>query len=119
MKYEKKFQRTYTKGNPIKYKVYNGTAYRQETPDDLVLLLEELRENRTRIIVDYGDIKTGRSWGESCDITGRIGRSNGDIKIPLLIHNKRSLGGGSLLDDCILSIKTSKGKKTLYQLIIK
>lgn len=116
MKYEKRMQQTYVKGNPIKYKVYNGTAYKNKTPDELVLLLEELRTNQTRIVVDYGDIKTGKSWGEVCDIVGRIGRSTGQIKIPLLIFNKRCLGGGGLLDDCILSIKTSKGKNNLYQL---
>ena len=116
MKYEKRKQVTYTKGNPIKYKVWNGTYYHEDTPNELVLLLDRLRETQERIIIDYGNIKTGKSWEETLDITGRVGRSNGSIKIPLLIHNKRSLGGGSLLDNCILNIKTSLGKRNLYQL---
>lgn len=98
------------------YKVFNGTAYHENTPDELVTLLESLRASRTRIVLDYGDVKTGKSWGEDCDITGYIGRSTGSIKVPLLIHNARSRGGGSILDHCILSVKTSKGKNTLYQL---
>ena len=87
-----------------------------ETPVELCNLLNRLRDNRTRIVVDYGDVKTGKSWGEVYDITGYVGRSTGGIKIPLLIHNSRSHGGGALFDDCILSIKTSAGKRTLYQL---
>lgn len=85
----------------------SGTAYHLDTPDHLVELLEKLRENQTRITVDYGDVNTGKSWGEIHDISGRIGRSNGKFKIPLLIHNSRSWGGGGLLDHCILSIKCS------------
>jgi hypothetical protein len=100
----------------IKYKVIDGTSFKENTPDNLCNLLNELRENRTRIVVDYGNVKTGKSWEEVYDISGYIGRSTGSIKIPLLVHNSRSFGGGSLLDDCILSIKTSKGKKEIYHL---
>jgi len=104
-------------GNTIEYKrTENGTCYHKETPDKLVELLEELLENRTRITVDYGDIKTGKSWGEEHDITGYIGRSTGNIKIPLLVYNTRSYGGGALLDHCIIGIKTSKGNKELYKI---
>lgn len=90
------------------YKVAeSGTAYHLDTPDDLIMILERLRESRERITVDYGDVNTGQSWNEEFDITGRIGRSSGSIKIPLLVHNARSYGGGGLLDNCILSIKHS------------
>ena len=99
-----------------RYKIFNGTAYHEDTPDELVLLFEKLRAEHTRIILDYGDVKTGKSWGEMYDISGSIGRSNGDIKVPILIHNARSMGGGAILDHCILSVKTSKGRNTLYQL---
>ena len=102
---------------PMKdYKVVNGTSYHIETPDKLIEILETIRENQTRVIFDFGDVKTKTSWGEVYDISGRIGRSTGTVKIPLLIHNRRSMGGGALLDHCILSIKTSIGKVVLYQL---
>jgi hypothetical protein len=100
----------------IKYKVVNGTSYHDETPDEVVRVLENARANRTRIVLDYGDVKTGESWGEVYDIAGYIGRSTGSIKVPLLIHNARSMGGGAILDHCIISIKTSAGKYPLYQL---
>lgn len=100
----------------IKYKVVNGTSYHEETPDKLVEILERLRAGKTRIVLDYGDTKTGKSWGDIYDITGHLSRSTGSIKIPILIHNKRSIGGGSILDHCIIKISESKGKKVLYSI---
>jgi hypothetical protein len=97
------------------YNEVNGTSYHIETPKEVIDVLESARENRTRIIVDFGDVKTGKSWNESFDIAGYVGRSTGTSKIPLLVHNARSMGGGGLLDHCIVKIVTSKGKRVLYQ----
>lgn len=97
------------------YNVVNGTSYHIETSQKVIEVLERAKSERTRILVDYGDVKTGKSWGEQYDITGTIGRSTGINKIPLLIHNARSLGGGGLLDHCIIKISVSKGKSVLYQ----
>ena len=66
---------------------------------------------------DYGDVNTIRSWGETCDVTGYIGKSMGDKKGFLLINNKRSLGGGTIMTDQVLSIRTGKyetGTKEYY-----
>lgn len=94
-----------------RYKITpSGTAYHIETPDDLVKIMEQLRENNTRVTFDFGDTVTGESWEEEFDITGRIGRSTGRIKIPLLIKTSRSWGGGAILDHCILSIKYANKK---------
>jgi hypothetical protein len=98
------------------YKVVDGTWYDVRTSDRLIDTLEALRVNQIRVVLDYGNVETGESWGEVYDITGRIGRSTGDIKIPLLIHNSRSTGGGAILDHCIIGIKTSKGKHPLYSI---
>lgn len=97
-----------------KYKVVNGTSYHIETIDKIVNILEHCRLNNVRIILDYGDILTGQSWGDHYDIAGTIGRSGGTNKIPLLIKTKRSMGGGGILDHCIVNILTSKGKEILY-----
>jgi len=96
------------------YKIVNDTFYKANTNDEIVKVLEWARMDQVRIIVDYGDVKTGKSWGEAYDIAGYVGRSTGEIKTPLLIHNKRSLGGGGLLDDCILSIKYANKKQGGY-----
>jgi hypothetical protein len=98
------------------YQIVNGTHYHIETPQTLINVLENARLNKVRIVLDYGDTKSGKSWGESNHIRGYIGRSMGPIKIPLLIYNKNSNGGGGILDHCILSVRESKGGKILYSI---
>ena len=97
-----------------KYKVVNGTFYDISTNDEVIKILEICRKNNTRIVLDYGNVTTGKSWGDVYDISGRIGRSTGEIKIPLLLHNSKSTGGGAISDHCIIGIKTSLGKVPLY-----
>lgn len=98
-----------------KYKKVNGTSYSTKTNKKVVDILEQCRINRTRIILDYGDTKTGISWNEIHDITGYVSRSTGSSKIPILVYNSRCYGGFAILDDCIIGIKTSKGKNVLYK----
>lgn len=97
-----------------KYKIVNGVFYSVETSDNVIRVLEQCRRDGTRVVLDYGDTKTGQSWGGTHDVTGRIGISTGRIKIPLLIHNRRSHGGPAILDDCIIGIKESRGGNVLY-----
>ena len=92
----------------------NGTTYHPETPHKIKAVLEEARKYNTRIILDYGDPKTGQSWGEVYDIKGRVSRSMGPTKVPILLYNSRSIGGAAILDHCIVAIHTSKGKYPLY-----
>ena len=98
------------------YQEIDGTFYDKRTNKKVIEVLERVRKDGVRIVVDLGDTKTGESWNEVYDISGTIGRSTGKIKIPLLIHNKRSLGGGALLDHCIIGIKESRGGKVLYSM---
>jgi hypothetical protein len=71
----------------------SGTFYSLGTNEKVVDILERCRDEGHRIRIVYGDIETGKSWEECHDIEGKVGRSTGSIKIPLLIHNKRSRGG--------------------------
>ena len=102
----------------IKYKEINGTFYNSKTSKEVVKVLETAKLEHTRIKLDYGDVKTGKSWGEVNDICGYISRSTGSIKIPLLIHNARSTGGGGILDHCIIGIYEARGGKELYKLTV-
>lgn len=90
----------------------SGTCYYNDTPDEIITVLESL-DRDTRIRIWLG--KDGVSWNETNDTTGYVGRSTGSIKIPLLIANKCSHGGGSILTDCIVKIVNTKTKRTLYQ----
>ena len=87
--------------------ILDGTTYK--APAELARVLERLRRSQERVIIVYGDTKTGRPWGGGC--LGRIGRSMGPVKIPLIIHNRRCYGGPGLLDDCILEIRHSNKKR--------
>lgn len=95
-----------------KYQVSGGTSYDVRTLKEVVEVLEQARANDTRIRVWYG--KDGKSWDEENDTIGYVGRSTGINKIPLLIYNKRSFGGSSLLDHCIVKIVDTKTNRMLY-----
>ena len=96
-------------GHTIKYTLTDdGTAYHAETSPELVNVLENARKWRTRVRLILGDPKTGEKWGDV--ETGYIGRSGGRIKVPLVICNANSLGGGALLDHCIVAVEHANKK---------
>ena len=71
-----------------------------------------------RLRFHYGDPTTGQAWGDS--ETGYVGRSTGQIKIPLVVHNARSMGGGGLLDKNVVKIEGTRkdrsgNRPVLYQ----
>ncbi len=112
--------------NGTTFKVMNGTFYDSKTPDKVIEVLEQAKEGRVRLRLDYGytDLNkksddghtNGQSWGEVNDITGYVGRSTGERKIALLVHNTRSMGGGAILTHCIVKITRSNDKnRVLYQ----
>lgn len=81
------------------------THYHEDTPKELRDILEScLHRQDRRVRIFYGDTTTGRDWLEEYDVTGYIGRSTGTKPIPLIIHNRRSMGGGGLLDHCIVRL---------------
>ena len=97
-----------------KYKVVNGTSYDATTPCKVIQILERSREEREnyRLVIFYGNPKTGQAWGDIVECF--VGRSSGDIKIPLEMHNRRSMGGCGMLDSCIVKILTAQGKYVRY-----
>jgi len=91
-------------------------------------ILERYRRTGTRIRLYLGDPATGRDWGEENDVTGFIGQSVGwghnPQKVPLLLHSRRSSGGGAILVDNVLRIladgrevyRHPKYKEPVYEL---
>lgn len=90
------------------YKVYNGTWYCLDTPDRVIQILDGAMKNHERIRIFYGNTETGRDWMEIYDTIGYVSRSCGNVKIPLLIKNSRSIGGTGILDDSIVKITIDK-----------
>ena len=105
-----------------KYQVFEGISFHTDTNQSVIkVLLGALKSRRSRkpqrLRVYYGDTKTGRDWEEIYDVSGYIGNSTGTIKIPLLVHNSRSLGGGGLLDNAIVKIRSANKRNggVIYQ----
>lgn len=97
------------------YKIVSGTSYDVRTTDEVVRVLENARQNRQRVHVSLGDTATGYDWLEEFESYGYVGRSMGPVKVPLLVANRRSLGGGAILDHAIVRIRESAGGRVLYQ----
>jgi hypothetical protein len=93
----------------------NGTSYHDDTPDGVIRVLESARQNRVRLHISYGDRTTGRDWLEEFETQGYVGRSMGPVKVPLLLPNRRSTGGGAVLDRCIVRIRRAAGGQVVYQ----
>lgn len=97
------------------YQIINGTSYDTRTPDEVIRVLESARLSRTRLHISLGDTTTGKDWLDEHDIIGTVTRSMGPVKVPLLIANRRSIGGGAILDYCIVRIRTAAGGRVLWQ----
>lgn len=102
--------------NPDKqYQMVNGTYYDARTREDLIALLEKVRQNHQRIRLFYGDAATGKAWDDGFPERGTLGRSMGPTKVPLLIKTVRSWGGEAILDHCIVRVEESCGGKVLWK----
>ena len=88
------------------YKVVDGTSYLNDAPDGLVQVLEKARKNHTRICLSYGSDEIR---------SGYVARTCGDIKVPILLHNSRSLGGDCIIETLITEVRTSYGKMPLWK----
>jgi hypothetical protein len=93
----------------------SGLWFSTNTPQGVRNAILNARQFDRRIRIYYGDTLTGKPWLEENNITGKIGRSTGPEKIPLLINNSRSLGGGAILDHCIVAIQTTDDKRFVYR----
>lgn len=94
---------------------FNGLWFYEGTSQKIMSIVynNQGRENRLRFW--YGDKETGKSWNEENDVCGYISRSAGTKKIPLLINNRNSSGGGALMTDSIVKIVETKTGRVLYQ----
>lgn len=82
-----------------------STHFHPDCPIEVQEVLERARLNHMRIRVHYGDMNTGRDWMDQYNVTGRVGRSMGPKKVPILLHNSRSIGGVSILTNCVIRIR--------------
>ena len=100
--------------NVIRYRRHDGVYFHSETLLEVVRALNAARQAGIRIRIRLGDTVTGRDWLEEFDVEGYVGNSMGPLKVPLLLHNRRSLGGSALLDHCIVRIVETRTSRVLY-----
>ena len=106
------------------YKVCNGTFYSSEALDGAILALEYARTNKIRVRIFYA-YKTAEEkergvkdsefgvlevWNEEFDCVGRLGRSTGTIKVPVLLSSSSSRYGSPILENKIVVVKTTGGR---------
>lgn len=84
--------------------------------EGLINIILRAYKYKFRIRIFYGDIHTGRSWNEEYDVTGTIGKTTGNIKIPILLKRKDSNGGGALCLSSVIRIDDIEDKRTLWKL---
>ena len=96
-----------------KYVVVGGTYYHKDTRPVVRNAIEKARKDGRPVRIYYGDQETGKSWMDENDMIGRIGRSMGPIKIPLLVK-KNAHGGGGILDHCIIRIRFLNEKEDIW-----
>lgn len=99
------------------YKVVGGTYYDMLTPMEVIQRLELARKACERVRVFYGDVSTGLSWLDEYDTIGTISRLMGPQKIPILVKTGRSLGGGAILDHCIIRIDVQANNYSGHQCV--
>lgn len=106
------------------YKVCNGTFYSAEALDGAILALEYARVNKIRIRIFYAYKTTEEKengvkdsefdvlevWEDENDCIGRLGRSEGNIKIPILLSSSSSRFSSPVLDSRTVLVKTTEGK---------
>ncbi len=111
--HQQTFEHDYGNGHCVHYRrLASGTCYHADTPEPVVEVLETVRLNQRKVRLYYGNTQTGQSWFEENDEIGRIGRSTGPIKVPLLIE-PGEIGGPALLDHCVIRIDSPR--TVLYQ----
>ena len=77
-------------------------------------VLESCRTHERKVRLILGDTSTGEPWLEEHDVIGRIGRSTGSLKVPLLIEPGEH-GGSAILCACLLAIVDWESGDFLYR----
>lgn len=76
--------------------------------------LEALRQSRAKCRLILGDTATGESWFDEHDVVGRVGRSCGTLKVPLLVPLGED-GGPAILTACLLVVIDWQDGVALYR----
>lgn len=90
------------------------TYFDPGTDPKTAAVLESRRRTGDKVRLVLGDTRTGEPWLNEYDVVGKIGRSGGSLKVPLLVEDGES-GGVAILTACVLHIIDWKSGRTLYR----
>ena len=90
------------------------TYFDPGTDPQAAAVLESRRQTGGTVRLVMGNTLTGEPWLDEFDVVGKIGRSGGSLKVPLLMEDGES-GGGAILTACVLHIIDWKSGRTLYR----
>lgn len=90
------------------------TYFDPGTDPKAAAVLESRRQTGGKVQLVLGDTRSGEAWLNEYDVVGKIGRSSGSLKVPLLVEDGET-GGGAILTACVLHIIDWKSGRTLYR----
>jgi hypothetical protein len=90
------------------------TYFDPGTDPKAAAVLESRRQTGGTVRLVLGDTRSGEAWLNEYDVVGKIGRSGGSLKVPLLVEDDES-GGGAILTACVLHIIDWASGRTLYR----
>ncbi|CAM3996056.1 hypothetical protein [Paracidovorax anthurii] len=90
------------------------TYFDPGTDPNAARALESCRRNRRKVRLVQGDTATGRCWLDEHDVVGRIGRSTGTLRVPLLIEADAE-SGAAILTSCLLRLIDWESGRDLYR----
>ena len=90
-----------------------GTWFRAATPEKLKRVINRLIHSEETIRLFRGDPQTGKMEITDFEVLGRVGRSSGVLKVPLLLEDASGFGS-PIPDDRILRIVRASDRKVLY-----
>ncbi len=105
------FQKAVTEAGKANLK---ETWFNLDTPIAVRRLLETYRKNGKLIRIFYGDVTTGEDWLEENDVVGKVDRSSGTFKIPILLQGGESWGV-SILDNSIVKLMDVEDRRILWK----
>jgi hypothetical protein len=108
-------QETYISGKTLYRRSQSGFYFPDTCSAEQKNAIAYAHSARLRVRIFQGDTATGEAWADEWGVTGTIGRSTGPCKIPLLICNARSIGGGGLLSDCIVAMFNTRTGHAVYK----
>jgi hypothetical protein len=80
-----------------------GTWFTPGTDGQVKRILQGAIDSKSSLRIYYGDVQTGRSWMDEYNMFGKISRTSGTLKTPIIVAPGED-GGEAILAHCIVKI---------------